>query len=82
VFIARTDKGVRVAVTGAGGVFRARELESALNKNFRSEALDGLSIDPAGMLEDMNATPGYRAHLVMVMARRAMQNPGRALSFK
>ena len=41
-----------------------------------------LSIDPSGLLEDMNATPEYRAHLTMVMARRALQNPGRALSFK
>jgi len=72
------------AVTGAGasGVFRARELEYALNKDFRAEALDGLSIDPSGLLEDMNATPEYRAHLTMVMARRALQNPGHALSFK
>ena len=84
VFIARTGEGVRVAVTGAGasGVFRARELESALNEEFRAGALDGLSIDPSGLLEDMNATPEYRAHLTMVMARRALQNPGRALSFK
>jgi carbon-monoxide dehydrogenase medium subunit len=84
VFIARTGEGVRVAVTGAGasGVFRARELESALNEEFRADALDGLSIDPSGLLEDMNATPEYRAHLTMVMARCAMQNPGRALSFK
>jgi carbon-monoxide dehydrogenase medium subunit len=84
VFVARTAGGLRVAVTGAGasGVFRARELESALAKDFRAEALDGLSIDPANMLSDLNATPEYRAHLVMVMARRAVQNPGRALSFK
>ena len=84
VFIARTGEGVRVAVTGAGasGVFRTRELESALNEEFRADALDGLSIDPSGLLEDMNATPEYRAHLTMVMARRALQNPDRALSFK
>jgi carbon-monoxide dehydrogenase medium subunit len=84
VFVARTSEGVRVAVTGAGasGVFRVRELESALNSNFDVEALDDLSIDPSGLLEDMNATPEYRAHLTMVMARRALQNPGRALSFK
>lgn len=84
VFIVRTGEGVRVAVTGAGagGVFRARELESALDKNFSAGALDGLGIDASGLLEDMNATPEYRAHLTMVMARRALQNPGRALSFK
>lgn len=84
VFIARTNQGVRVSVTGAGagGVFRARALESALANEFRAEALANLSIDPSGLLEDMNATPDYRAHLTVVMARRALQNPGRALSFK
>jgi aerobic carbon-monoxide dehydrogenase medium subunit len=84
VFVARTADGMRVAVTGAGssGVFRARELESALANDFNAGVLANLSIDPAGMLEDMNATPDYRAHLVMVMVRRAVQNPGRALSFK
>ena len=84
VFVARTSDGVRVAVTGAGasGVFRARELEAALAQDFRAEALDGLSIDPSGLLEDLNATADYRAHLTMVMARRALQNPGRAASFK
>jgi len=84
VFVARTADGVRVAVTGAGnaGVFCARELEVSLAKDFRAEALDGVSIDPKGMLSDANATPEYRAHLTMVMARRAVQNPGRAMSYK
>jgi aerobic carbon-monoxide dehydrogenase medium subunit len=84
VFVARTLDGVRVAVTGAGagGVFRARELESALSKDSRPEALEGLTLDPSRMLSDANATPDYRAHLVMVMARRALQNPGRAMSYK
>ena len=84
VFIARTRDGVRVAITGAGagGVFRARELEMALGKDFRPEALDGLSMDPAALLGDANATPEYRANLIMVMARRALQNPGRAMSYK
>jgi aerobic carbon-monoxide dehydrogenase medium subunit len=84
VFVGRTANGVRVAVTGAGsgGVFRAHELEAALTKDFRAEALDGLTVEPARMLSDANATPEYRAHLVMVMARRAVQNPGRAMSYK
>lgn len=84
VFISRSAQGVRVAVTGAGvqGVFRARELESALTKDFRPEALAGLRIDPAAMLEDLNGTPEYRAHLVMVMARRAMENLGTVQSYK
>jgi aerobic carbon-monoxide dehydrogenase medium subunit len=84
VVIARTAQAIRVVVTGAGsgGVFRAHELEAALSKDFRPEALDRLIVDPARMLSDANATPEYRAHLVMVMARRALQNPGRAMSYK
>ncbi len=84
VFVARVADDVRVAVTGAGvrGVFRPRQLEAALTANFRAKALDGLSLDPSGLFADLNATQDYRAHLVMVMARRALQNPGRAMSYK
>jgi aerobic carbon-monoxide dehydrogenase medium subunit len=84
VFIARTGKGVRVAVTGAGsgGVFRATNLEAALAADFRAEALASCRIDPSAMMADQNGTREYRAHLVMVMARRAMENLGRASVFK
>jgi len=78
VFISRTGKTVRVAVTGAGsgGVFRAPELEAALTADFRVEALANIAIDPGAMMGDQNGTPQYRANLVMVMARRAVQNMG------
>ena len=78
VFISRTAKTVRVAVTGAGsgGVFRATELERALTANFRVESLADLAIHPSTLMGDQNGTPEYRANLVMVMARRAVQNMG------
>ncbi len=84
VFISRSAQGVRVAVTGAGdsGVFRAHELEAALSADFRAEALAGLSIDPSTLLGDLNGSPEYRANLILVMARRALENPGRTLSCK
>jgi carbon-monoxide dehydrogenase medium subunit len=84
VFVSRSEQGVRVAVTGAGssGVFRARELEAALTKDFRAEALAGLRIDPSTLLGDLNGTPEYRANLVLVMARRAIENPACAKSYK
>lgn len=84
VFISRAAQGVRVAVTGAGsnGVFRAHSLEAALSADFRPEALHGLAIDPATLLGDQTATPEYRANLVMVMARRAMENLGSVRSYK
>jgi carbon-monoxide dehydrogenase medium subunit len=84
VFIAKAGKAVRVAVTGAGsgGVFRAEELEDLLSKDFRSEALANCEIDPDSMMGDSNGTPEYRANLVMVMARRAMENLGTIKVFK
>ena len=84
VFISRKGKDVRVAVTGAGarGVFRATNFEHALAKDFRAEALEGLTVDPSTLLEDLIATKEYRAHLVHVMARRAMTHLGSAQSYK
>lgn len=78
VFIAKSGRNVRVAVTGAGsgGVFRAGALESALVADFRPGALAKCKLDSANMMGDHNGTPGYRANLVMVMARRAMENLG------
>ena len=84
VFIARTGGEIRVAVTGAGsgGVFRASDLEAALAKDFHPRALDRCEIDPGMMMGDQNGTPEYRANLVMVMARRAMENLGTISVFK
>jgi carbon-monoxide dehydrogenase medium subunit len=78
VFIAKTGTTVRVAVTGAGagGVFRPADLEAALSKDFRAEALAKCTVDPGTMMRDQNGTPEYRANLVMVMARRAMESLG------
>ncbi|HZZ61587.1 MAG TPA: xanthine dehydrogenase family protein subunit M [Roseiarcus sp.] len=74
VFVAKTAGGVRVAVTGAGenGVFRASALEAALNANFSASALDGVSIPANGLNSDIHADADYRAHLIGVMARRAV----------
>ena len=74
VFVAKTADGVRVAVTGAGssGVFRAGEFEAALNANFSPAALEGVSMDASGLNSDLHADADYRAHLIGVMARRAV----------
>ena len=83
VFVARHRDGtVRVAVTGAGndGVFRWAEAEQALSRSFTAEALQGLTVPVANMMGDIHGSPEYRANLVAVMARRAMQNPGTALA--
>ena len=70
------DGSVRVAVTGAGssGVFRWDAAEKALvGGNMQASALDGLSVDADEMLEDLHGSSEYRAHLVSVMAKRAVE---------
>ena len=73
VFVAKTKAGVRVAVTGAGAcVFRVPEMEAALAKDFSADAIAGVKIAPAGMNQDLHGSREYRAHLVTVMAKRAV----------
>jgi carbon-monoxide dehydrogenase medium subunit len=73
VFVAQTADGVRVAVTGAGGTaFRATEMEAALNANFSPSALDGIAVPADGLNKDIHASAEYRAHLIGVMAKRAV----------
>jgi aerobic carbon-monoxide dehydrogenase medium subunit len=73
VFVAETADGVRVAVTGAGGsVFRVKEMEAALTKKFAPESVASLSVSTDGLNEDIHASAEYRAHLVTVMAKRAV----------
>src|SRR5271169_2041080 len=78
VFVAKTAAGVRVAVTGAGanGVFRLGEFETALGANFSAAALNGLSVDASELASDMHADSEYRAHLIGVMAKRAVAAAG------
>jgi len=73
VFVAKIEAGVRVAVTGAGpGVFRVPEFEAALSQRFDPSAVEGIRIDAEGLNSDMHAEASYRAHLVTVMAKRAV----------
>jgi carbon-monoxide dehydrogenase medium subunit len=74
VLVARLDAGVRVAVTGAGpNAFRVAAMEEALNNRFSAEVLDGISIAAADFNTDIHASAEYRAHLVTVMAKRAVE---------
>lgn len=73
VFVAQTNSGVRVAVTGAGPcVFRVPAMEAALAKGFRPDAIAGISVDADGLNSDIHGSAEYRAHLVGVMAKRAV----------
>jgi len=74
VFVAKTASGVRVAVTGAsqGGVFRHTAFETALSANFNQAALDGIATPADGLNSDIHGSASYRAHLIGVMAKRAV----------
>ncbi|HSS69890.1 MAG TPA: xanthine dehydrogenase family protein subunit M [Casimicrobiaceae bacterium] len=81
VFVAQTtgkgDEGVRVAVTGAAShVHRAKPIEDALAKSFTADAAKAVKI-PAGHLNsDLHGSAEYRAHLVSVLAARAVAAMG------
>jgi carbon-monoxide dehydrogenase medium subunit len=65
--------GVRVAVTGAGTqVFRVTEMEEKLAHEFSAAALNGIAVSADDLRSDVEASADYRAHLIGVMARRAV----------
>ncbi|MBV8525596.1 MAG: xanthine dehydrogenase family protein subunit M [Acetobacteraceae bacterium] len=74
VFVAKGPAGVRVAVTGAGqdGVFRHKAMEEALTQKFSPDAIAGINTPAEGLNSDIHASAEYRAHLIGVMAKRAV----------
>jgi carbon-monoxide dehydrogenase medium subunit len=77
VFVAETDGGVRVAVTGAGpSVFRVPDMEAALGSNFSADAIASIAVPADGLNSDIHGSAEYRAHLVGVMAKRAVAAAG------
>ncbi|MEO7762665.1 MAG: xanthine dehydrogenase family protein subunit M [Casimicrobiaceae bacterium] len=73
VMVAQTAGGVRVAVTGGGaGVFRVADMEKALASNWSADAIAGIKVPESGLSSDLHASAEYRAHLIGVMARRAV----------
>jgi carbon-monoxide dehydrogenase medium subunit len=74
VMVSQSAAGVRVAVTGVQShVFRVAEMEQALAADFRPEAIAAIRIDPAGCNGDLHGSAEYRAAMVTVMARRAVE---------
>jgi carbon-monoxide dehydrogenase medium subunit len=72
--VAQTGGQTRVAVTGAGPcVFRLPDFERALSSGFSADAIKDLSVSPADLNSDIHASAEYRAHLVRVMAQRAVK---------
>jgi aerobic carbon-monoxide dehydrogenase medium subunit len=75
VFVADFGGGkVRVGVTGAGpSAFRQAEMEKALAAKFAPESVAGIKVKPDGLNNDLHASPEYRAHLITVMCKRAVE---------
>lgn len=77
VMASQGPAGTRVAVTGAGpSAFRVQEMESALEGNWSPDAVKGISVPADNLNGDLHASAEYRAHLVSVMAARAVKAAG------
>ncbi len=77
VFVARGKAGARVAVTGAAAcAFRSAGLEAALAAQWSAASCDRVEIPEEGLGTDMHASAAYRAHLIKVLARRAVEQAG------
>ena len=73
VLVAQTGSGVRVAVTGAASaVFRCKPIEDALAKSWTAAAAKAVKVSATDLNADLHGSPAYRAHLVSVMAARAV----------
>ena len=72
-FVAQTDRGVRVAITGAGAhVFRIPVFERSLEARFAPDSIAGLHPDYPPLNGDIHASADYRAHVVGEIVRRAV----------
>ena len=75
VYVTKLKKEIRVAITGAGScVFRSKELESALSSNFSSSAIESVNVSSKGLNSDIHASAEYRAHIIKVMAKKAVSS--------
>ena len=74
VYVADFGGTVRVGVTGAGAsAFREAQMEKALSSKFAPESVASIKVKPDGLNNDLHASPEYRAHLITVMAKRAVE---------
>ena len=73
VMVSSPGGAVRVAVTGAKDcVFRVSEMEQALSDDFSPGAIKGINVAADNLNDDHYADAEYRAHLITVMAKRAV----------
>ena len=73
VYVTKLKKEIRVAITGVEScVFRCKKLEGALTNNFSASAIDNVNISSKGFNSDIHASAEYRAHIIKVMAKKAV----------
>jgi len=74
VYVAKHKSGVNVAVTGAKScVYNDKDLSKALKNNFSSSAIDSVRISSSGMNSDIHASAEYRANMIKVFAKKAVE---------
>jgi len=74
VYVAKLKNEVRVSITGAANcAFRSKELELALSSNFTASAVESVNISKKGLNADIHASAEYRANLIKVFAKKAVE---------
>ena len=74
VYVEKHKGGVNVAVTGAKScVYNDQNISGALSKSFSSSALDNVKISSSGMNSDVHASADYRANMVKIFAKKAVE---------
>jgi carbon-monoxide dehydrogenase medium subunit len=74
VFVAKHKDEVNVAVTGAKScVYIDKDLSKKLSSDFSSSAIEGIELDDSEMNSDMHASSEYRANLVSLYAKKAVE---------
>jgi carbon-monoxide dehydrogenase medium subunit len=74
VYIAKHKSGVRVAVTGAKPcVYNDNDLSKALESDFSASSVAGMKLKSSDMNSDIHASAEYRANLVVIQAKKAVE---------
>ncbi len=73
VYVAKHKSSVNVAVTGAKScVYNDKDLAKALTSKFSSSSIDNFSISSSDMNSDIHASAEYRANMIKVFAKKAV----------
>ena len=74
VYVAKHKSGVKVAVTGAKPcVYNDNDLSKALDSDFSESAVAGMKLKNSDMNSDIHASAEYRANLVLIQAKKAVE---------